>query len=258
MSNSNILFLYNNLLDSATLTASSAATGFPATNLQHSFRTKVYRTLGATAGTAQIVIDHGTAKDVNCIALTGYNWLSAPATLQVEFNSTDSWGSPAATETLTWVSGTTPGGNKGSIIKKLSSTLTYRYNRLSVVYAPGDWDLGRMFVGTYFEPITNYGWGYSESVVDPSLVSQTIGGQDHADEIERYRVVSCNGTILTKAQWVLYQAMINIIGNRKDIFIAFDYTNDPIERTIYGKFTKIPSIKRPYLFNYDFEFTEAR
>jgi hypothetical protein len=176
----------------------------------------------------------------------------------VEFNATDAWGAPSATETLTWVSPTTPGGNKGTIIKKLASTRTYRFNRLSVVNAPGDWNLGRLFVGSYFEPARTYGWGYSESVVDPSLISQTIGGQDHADEIERYRIIEANGIITTQAQWVLYQAMINSVGTRKPIFIAFDYDNEAIERTIYGKFSKVPAITRPYLFEYDFEFTEDR
>lgn len=256
---SDILFLYSNLIDSATLTASSAATGFAADNLKNPFRTKYWWTAGATAGTAQLVIDHGSAKDVNAIALTGYpDWAAAPGTLQVEFNATDAWGAPSATETLTWVSNTTPGGNKGTIIKKLASTRTYRYNRLSVVNAPGDWRLGRLFVGTYFEPARDYGWGYEEIVVDPSLISQTIGGQDHADEIEKYRVVTVKGLIETQAQWVLYQAMLNSVGSHKDIFIAFDYTSNAIERTIYGKFTKPPSITRPFYFDYDFEFTEAR
>jgi len=254
-----ILFLYNNLLDSATLTASSEAAGFPANNLKNPFRTKIWKTAGATAGTAQLVIDHGAAKAVNAIALTGYpDWLAAPGTLVMQFNATDSWGSPSATETLTWVSPTTPGGNKGTIIAKLANTRTYQYNRLSVVNAPGDWNLGRLFVGYYFEPTQNYGWGYSEAVVDASLIAPTIGGQDHADEIERYRVFTCHGVIKTQAQWVLYQSMINSVGTRKEIFAAFDYANEAAERTIYGKFSKLPAPARPYLFEYDFEFTEAR
>jgi hypothetical protein len=254
-----MIFLYNNLLDSATLTASSEATGFPASNLKNPFRSKTWKTAGGTPGTAQLVINHGSAKAVDAIALTGYpDWLAAPGTLVVEFNATDAWGAPSATETLTWVAPTTPGGNKATIIKKLAATRTYQYNRLSVVNAPGDWNLGRLFVGPYFEPARMYGWGYEESVVDPSLLSQTIGGQDHADEIERYRVISCSGVIATQAQWVLYQAMINAVGTRKEIFAAFDYSGEPIERTLYGKFSKVPAVTRPYLFEYDFEFTESR
>jgi hypothetical protein len=256
-----LLFLYNNLLDSATLTASSAATGFPANNLKNSFRTKYWKTEGGTAGTAQLVVNHGSAKTVNAIALTGYpDWLAAPGTLQVEFNATDDWGAPAATETLTWVAPTTPGGNKGTIIKKLAADRTYQYNRLSVVNAPGDWNLGRLFLGAYFEPARTYGWGYNESIVDPSLLSQSIGGQDHVDEIERYRIIQCSGIIATQAQWVLYQAMINTVGTRKPIFTAFDYTGDAAERTLYGKFSVVPTVTRSYTthFEYEFEFTEAR
>ncbi len=252
-------FLYNNLLDSATLTASSAATGFPANNLKNPFRTKTWKTAGATVGTANLLINHGSAKAVDAIALTGYpDWLVAPGTLVMEFNATDSWGAPSATETLTWVAPTTPGGNKGTIIKKLAATRTYQYNRLSVVNAPGDWNLGRLFVGPYFEPLQTYGYGYEEEVVDPSMLSQTIGGQDHADEIERYRIMRCSGIIKTQAQWVLYQAMNNAVGIRKELFVAFDYTGDVAERTIYGKFSKLPIVTRPYLFNFNFEFTEER
>lgn len=255
---STLLFLYNNLLDSATLTASSAATGFPANNLKNPFRTKYWKTAGATAGTAQLVIDHGTAKAVTAIALTGYpDWTAAPGTLDIQFNDTDSWGSPADHEHITWVSPTTPGGNKGTIILTFASK-SYRFNRLSVVNAPGDWNLGRLFIGTYFEPARTYGWGYEEEIVDPSLISQTIGGQDHADEIERYRVIRCSGIIETQAQWVLYQAMLNTVGTRKDIFVTFDHAGEAAERTIYGKFTKLPAITRPYLYEYSFEFTESR
>lgn len=395
---STLLFLYNNLIDTATLTGSSAATGFPANNLKNPLRSKPWRTLGTPAGTANLLIDlsalwanSGAAKaadpmsadltaswtqkgdslvfdtdhyeftvsaagkyfrnavvitaltagklykmsidvkdgtkaggtfqmrianvglvdqwasatktstaswvthtlyftangtevyyyinaqddwdanlefknfslyeltggETDCVAMTGYNWASAPGTFNLEFNNANSWGSPSATEALTWVSATTPGGNKGSIIKTFTQK-NYLYARLNVVYATGDWDLGRMFLGSYFEPARTYGWGYQESIVDPSMMSLTIGGQPHTDEIEKYRVVNCNGLIETQAQWVLYQAMINAVGTHKDFFVTFDYAGQPIERTIYGHFSETPAPTRPFYFNYDFEFTEAR
>jgi hypothetical protein len=139
-----------------------------------------------------------------------------------------------------------------------SNNLNATYPVSACTTNAADFDLGRLFVGEYFEPAREYSWGYEEEVVDPSLISQTIGGQDHADEIERYRIVRASGILETQAQWVLYQAMINTVGRRKPLFVAFDYTNDAAERTIYGKFTNLPKVTRPFLYYYDFEITEDR
>lgn len=256
---SNILFLYNNLLDLATLTESSEASGFPAENVQHPFRTKVWQTAGITPGTANLVIDHGAATAVDCIALAGYNWTSAPGTLDLEFNATDSWGSPSHTESLTWAASPTVNGNKACIIKTFASQ-SYRYNRLNVVYATGDWDLGRIFLGEYFEPTKNYLYGWGQDLIDPSKALQTIGGQDHVDEIEMYRIMKLSTVISTQAQWELYQKMVNHVGVHKDLFIAFDYDSEPDELTMYGKFTGIPKMARPFNSKFDlkFSFKESR
>lgn len=256
---SNILFLYNNLLDLATLTESSEVSGFPAENVQHPFRSKVWRTAGGTPGTANLVIDHGTAKAIDCIALAGYNWISAPSTLDLEFNATDSWGSPAHTESLTWAATPTVNGNKACIVKKFNSQ-SYRYNRLNVVYATGDWDLGRIFLGAYFEPTNNYLYGWGQDLIDPSKKLRTIGGQDHVDEIEMYRTMKLSIVVSTQAQWELYQKMVNQVGHHKDLFIAFDYDNEPNELTMYGKLIQIPKMTRPFRSKFDLKlsFQESR
>jgi hypothetical protein len=117
-----------------------------------------------------------------------------------------------------------------------------------------------MFVGAYFEPSRNYGYNYTEEVVDPSMLSASIGGQSHADEIESYRVFTASGIMESQAQWVLFQAMINTVGTRKDIFIALDYDGDAAERTLYGRFTQLPSVTRiaPAAWSYNFSVVEAR
>jgi len=258
-----LLFLYNNLFDLATLTASSAATGYPASNLQNPFRGKVWTTAGATAGTANLVIDHATAKAVTVVALIGYNWTSAPGTLKFQANATDSWGTPSFDQALTFAANPTANGNPGVIVKTFASQ-SYRYNRLNVVYSPGavdtDWSLGRIFVGTYFQPTRSYVREHEEDIVDPSFISRTIGGQDHIDEITKYRSMSFRCFVTTQAQKELYQAMINHVGVSKDLLIAFDYDNEPDEMTWYGKFTRIPGIKRDglYLMDHSFSFQESR
>jgi len=255
----NILFLYDNLIDSATLTESSEESGFPAENVQHPFRTKVWTTDGGTPGTANLVINHGSAKAVNCIVLANYDWTSAPGTLDIEFNATDSWAGPSHTESLTWAANPSVNGNKAVIVKKFA-TQTYQYNRLNVVYATGDWSLGRIFLGEYFEPTKNYQYKWGQNMLDDSETARTIGGQDHIDEIEMYRMVQFKTLIKTQAQWELYQKMVNSVGRNKELFIAFDYDNEPNEMTQYGTFTKLPGMSSPFtnLFEIGFNFKESR
>jgi len=261
-----IMFLYNNLLDAAILTASSAATGFPASNLQNPFRSKVWRTAGATAGTASVIIDHATAKAVTCVALIGYNWASAPGTLNFDMDAAATFdsgagGAPEFSQALTWAANPTANGNPGIIVKTFAS-LSKRYNRLNVVYSPGatptDWDLGRIFVGTYFEPALSYKRSHRVDIADPSYVLTTIGGQDHVDEVTKYRVRDFRCMAKTRAQWESFMAMINHVGKRKDLIIAFDYDNEPAEETIYGKFTSLPGMQYGPIMDLPFTFKESR
>ena len=254
---SNIIFAYNNLYDSATITASSAASGYPVANLKNQIRSKVWKTAGATAGTANLVINHGSAKAVTCLALAGYDWSSAPGTLTFEANATDSWGAPSFSQALTWAANTA-NGNKATIFMTFASQ-SYQYNRLNVVYSPGatptDWSLGRIFVGTYFQPTVNYLAERRDTLVDPSLISQTVGGQKYVDEIEKYRTIDFDFLFNGQAQWESFMSMLNTVGISRDLFISFDYTNELNEMTIYGKFTNLPgaSITRNRAFSLTFE-----
>jgi hypothetical protein len=258
----NIQFFYNNLFDSATLTASSEDSDFPASNLQHAFRTKVWRTAGATAGTANLVIDHGSAKAVTAIILTNYNWASAPGTFDLEFNATDAWGAPSATVDLTSVFAVTPDtyGNRNVILSTFASK-SYRYNRLNIVYSPGatptDWDLGRIFIGTYFEPTNDYRYQHSEKIIDPSYISQSVGGQDHVDEISKYRTKDVFFVGETYAQWQSFQLLMTTVGFSKDLFVAFDPTSYSNEMTWYCKMTDFNQ-QKSFAHEIDMSFKESR
>ncbi|MCK5608738.1 hypothetical protein KAR91_43070 [Candidatus Pacearchaeota archaeon] len=259
-----ILFLYNNLLDSATLVETSEADGFPVENIQHPFRTKVWRTEGGVAGTASVRVNHITQKAVNCVALINYTWTEAPGTFDLEFDNDPAFGSIDRTEALTWAANPTANGNQGTIIKTFTSQ-TNQYNRLNVVYSPGavptDWDLGRMFLGVCFEPTRDrLAAGVGQVFRDPSYIAATAGGQEHADEVGIYREKIFSFILESQAQWELFQRIFNAVGTVKDFFIAFDYNNEPDEMTWYGRFTEIPRMSRipPDLFRVNCSFHEAR
>ena len=160
---------------------------------------------------------------------------------------------------MTLAANPTTNCNFGTIIKIFTSKYE-RDLRLNVVNAPGDWDLGRIFIGTYFEPTYGYSPGWTGEYIDESMGQRTIGGQDHFDEIEQYREFGLSFKIDSQSQWELFQKMINTVGIRKDLFIALDYDNEPDEMTIYGKFTSLPGMSSfaPYGQNANFNLRESR
>jgi len=53
-----------------------------------------------------------------------------------------------------------------------------------------------------------------------------------------------------------FHKMLNNVGRSKDLFIAFDYSNYPSEKTMYGKFTDI-ALPQPVNYGLSFAFKEA-
>ena len=73
--------------------------------------------------------------------------------------------------------------------------------------------------------------------VDPRYLDSTVDGQDHVDQITKYRTMAGSLWVDSAAQWLLFETMFNNVGLSKDLFVAFDWDNYPAARTMYGKFT---------------------
>lgn len=249
----NIMFMYDNLFDSATLTESSEIADAEAENTQHPFLTKVWTTSGG--GTENLVIDYGSAKAVTAVAIAGYNWTSAPGTLDLELHTADAWGGPDNTEALTWSANPDSNSNPGVIIKKFSS-ITKRYNRLNVVYATGDFSIGRMFIGTYFEPSKHFRLEQSETIIDPSYKEKAVGGASHSDKITKYRERTVRFITVVHAQYQAFQALINSRGFTDPMFVAFDYDNFPNEQTMYCELVSYSQTKKDIFYELTLTFRE--
>ena len=84
---------YTNLIDAGTVgSASTVNLLYPTTNVQNQRLSKRWRITTPTAQT--LVIDLGSAKSVDTVAVLGHN-LSASAAVSVEAHTADSWGTPA-------------------------------------------------------------------------------------------------------------------------------------------------------------------
>ena len=169
-------FLANNLVDTASISASSVNSQFPVSNIQHDFRTKVYR---STSNNDSIVFDLGSIEDVDHVAICD-NWQDGfgVTSVTIEANGTDSWGAPAFSTSMTL------DNTFGVSIKALSSTQSYRFWRLVLTSTLGYCEISHVFIGLASSISTNgvsYGWNYRNQ--DLKIVGVSRYGQEYIDDI---------------------------------------------------------------------------
>lgn len=132
---------YENYIDTAsTLTALSADVGYPIENVQEQRLSMEYRTTDASAQT--ITIDLGAAMTISVAAILSHNFTSS-ATIVVAANDSDSWGSPATSQTIVF--------NAGIALKFFVST-SYRYWQFQITdptNPDGYLSMGRLWLGSY-------------------------------------------------------------------------------------------------------------
>jgi hypothetical protein len=253
----NALFMYENLVDVGSVYPTSEDSLLPATNIQHRFRTKVWE---VNSPVADLVIDFGSERAFTHVALCNYDWPAEPNSLYLEFGTSSFSAASGQTQELNWVPNPSDQGNRVAIVKTFTLNSAYQFARLRV-HVDSIWQLGRMSMGEHFEPALNIlHSGFRKAFEDDSHVSQSVGGQEHVDEIERFRSINMRFVARTQGQIDEFMKMWNHSGSRKDFFLALDYDNEPNEDTLYGKFDRDMRISRPSPFRWDvtLSFHEVR
>lgn len=171
-----IKFLSNNLIDSAILTASTANSLYPISNIKDPRRTKTFR---STSNSDNVVIDLGSATAVDHFAIVD-NWQNGfgVTSITIEANGTDAWTSPAFSTTATLDT------TFGVSIKQFESAQTYRFWRIVITSTLGYCEIANMFLGSATAITTNgvaYGWNYINK--DLSRSSSSRYGQQFIDDI---------------------------------------------------------------------------
>lgn len=170
-----IEFLYNNLIEGSELTASTSNAQYPVSNILDNRRTKTYR---STSNSDSIVIDMQTSEECDSFALVD-NWQAGfgVTSVTLEANGSDSWASPAFTQSITLDE------TFGVSITKFSPQ-TYRYWRIVVTSTLGYCELSNVFLGKSSKITTNgvsYNWNYSNK--DLSKISENKYGQRFVDDL---------------------------------------------------------------------------
>lgn len=130
---------WNNLIDTATLTTNNGNPNYPLSSIQQIHLTEAFR-FGTIDG-GYIDIDLGSAKAVSSIGIIGN--LTASATITIKGNTTESWASPAISESVI--------AYDRNLIEYFTEA-SYRYWRLEIADSSnpdGYIEIGRVFIGTY-------------------------------------------------------------------------------------------------------------
>lgn len=185
-----MIILYDNKILTSTITANSENVNFPLANLKLVDSTKYFRSIVDTG--VRIVFNLASLK-ADWLFILNHN-LTSGATIKIEANTSDSWGSPAFSETVTWDEDTIWHG---------FTEQTYSYWSLYIDDSSnpdGFIQIGLLSLG---KPLTMPGFdpAVKVSYIDTTNRTRTPSLKTYKDIRPVYRVVSVKYPTITQAEF---------------------------------------------------------
>lgn len=222
-----MLIAYDNKYSLATLTASDENAAFPVENSQDIRLSRLFKTTGTGVN---IVIDLGENLTATGFFLANHN-LTSSATITLEGNTTDTWATPAYTNSIAY---------NADMIYELFATQTYRYWRLVISDATnseGIIKFGGCFLGEY-ETITQFSHVLTHNRLDTTEQHRSNSGQVYNDVGYIYNTYDLNFPRITDTDKSTLEDFID--SNRlKPVYIMLDSTSITEFIPIYGVITGI-------------------
>lgn len=234
-----------NLLDQAVITSSSENLLFPKSNIQDYRRSKVFR---SNTNSDSVVFDFGETSNVDTFFVVpdkrnGFGF----STITLQFNATDSWGSPAATESITFSTEHSLG------FKEFTTVHSYRFCRVVLTSTLGYCELSKVFFGVKNDigRSINFNWNYK----DTELVNQKTNryGQIFSDIIMRQKVINAAVSNMSKDNLDEFFKVYDSKGESKPFFIRLgcvEMSNDFRRYSGMVYFQDIPSVSNPNFNKY--------
>jgi hypothetical protein len=242
-----IKFYSTNLVDEATITATNENALFPASNIQHHFRTKVFR---STTNSDSIVFDFGETSDADTVIivpdpLQGFG----VSTVTIEFNGTNSWGAPAYSTSVTI------DNTHGFGIAEFA-TKSYRFARLVLTSTLGYCEISKVFIGEKIEFSSGtgieLGWSYQDD--ETSIIKKNAYGQRFVDVRARQKKISFGLKTLNKDELDQVFELYDDKGETKPFFMKLGDTtmiNDPDRFSGMFYLNNVPQITNKAFGLYD-------
>lgn len=157
-----------------------------------------------------VTVDLASAQQIRGIVLHGHNVSSGATAIQLLANSSNEWGSPAYTLSLTW--------NQDTIAAFLDQT--YRYWQVRVAdqgNTEGYIEIGEMFLGTYFEPSKNYVLDFDEAQEADEEEERTAAGVPRPVLRNRARTFDLPYRLLPAADRTSFTTLFEAIKSRSAV-----------------------------------------
>lgn len=168
-----IQFSFQNFVSDATITASSEAASYPATNIAFPERPFMPWRSGAT-GAQSVVIDFGSAQTLGVVVLARTNFVTAT----LAGNASDSWGSPSFSQAITITRNPLTGRYQYAA---LLTGFTFQFMRISIAsQTPTDgaayYLLGGVWAGAATAPPKNFLYQVEYRTIEPRVDLQPDHG----------------------------------------------------------------------------------
>ena len=222
----NMLFMWQNKWDGATLTAITQNALYPVTRTQHRWPTRAWRTTQVASQDAAYG-NLGASYSIQALAYRFTN-VQPGAVFSGNLNTSNSWGSPLYSAVFS-----APNTKIGVILTPSVVVASWAAFGITDTTNPAGYlTVGRFYVGPVFQPAINPVDAWDEPIFDPSSGSFSEGHQASSVQRTRYggRTFLYKG--LSDADKETFDAMFADRGNWLDLWVCEDPT-DPAGSTTY-------------------------
>lgn len=218
-----IRFLWNNLFDAGTLTASNSAAGSPVSNIQLRWHTRCWRDSGGA--NQWVKWDFGTEKEIKALVIKKHN-IPLGATVKIQAHNADAWGGVLdLDETLTITA--------DKIVKFWEIAESHRWWRILIVTAPASYnEIGRIYCGSFFQPIYDITRAPHFTPIDPSVRLYSSGGQMSVDARTHYKKIVYEFDMIPDSDIAIFDTIFALVGKSTPYFICRD-PDDAANTTYY-------------------------
>jgi hypothetical protein len=213
----NPLFCRTNLIDTATLSTSSTASGFAVANLADEDIKKIWR--ASSGASAWILADLLSSVSIGIVALVNTN-LGLTTSVQVRLSTTDATGASGNA----YNSGVIPAACDPTyrlFVHVLPSPASGRYLRIDGTLST--FEAGRWVAGPRFQPTRNLSFGAEDIFQDHSRITNSLSGVRWIDREEIQRGVrgTFNGLNVTEARGEIRE-INRVLGVNRDFLMLRD------------------------------------